>query len=192
MSDEVKASKTMKFSGESEDWAVWKTKFLTRARRRGHKNILIGVNIVPTDERAVIIEAQEGAEFKKATANCIALREQNLETYEDLMLAMTSDSVKGRVVFSIVEQCANEKFEDGDSRQAWVDLEDKFEAKNAPTRFILKEGIMSTAQAKFQDPEEFITDVESKVFGHANAGGKWDKDDTLEHICCAVTNAPCT
>ena len=113
MSEEVKASKTVKFSGEREDWAMWKTKFLTRARRRGHRNILKGIEIVPNDKDAKIIEAKSNQD---EVDECKKLRELNLEAHEDLMLAMTGDSIKDRVVFNVVEQCANEKFKDGDSR----------------------------------------------------------------------------
>ena len=86
---------------------MWKAKFLARARRRGYRDILKGIEKVPNDKNALVIEAQDGDEFKEARDKCIELRELNLEAHEDLMLAMMGDSIKGKVVFNIVEQCAN-------------------------------------------------------------------------------------
>ena len=53
---------------------------------------------------------------------------------------------------------------------------------------ILKDKLKAIQQVKFQDPEEFIADVEVKAAELKKADGKWDETDTLEHICCAVAN----
>ena len=42
---------------------------------------------------------------------------------------------------------------------------------------------------KFEDPEEFITKVETKALEYQKkAGDKRDEEDTLEHVCYAVYN----
>lgn len=105
-----------------------------------------------------------------------------------MMMAMTTNTVKGKVVFMLVDKCKTDKLVEGDSKMAWDALLDKFEVKNAPTCFTLKEKITNTRQDKFQDPEEFITEVESKVKDYKNAGGVWDDVTTLEHICYSVAN----
>ena len=106
------------------------------------------------------------------------------------MFAMSGNAKKGKVVFNIVSQGKDGKFKVGDFRAVWVDLEQKFEPDTAPSCLILKEELRNIKQVKFQDPEEFVTEVEAKALEHKKAGSKWDNDDTLEHVCHAVTN-PC-
>lgn len=48
--EEVNATKISKFSGEKDDWSIWKAKFLARARRVGYKDVLLGLEPVPTDK----------------------------------------------------------------------------------------------------------------------------------------------
>ena len=43
-------------------------------------------------------------------------------------------------------------------------------------------------QERFQDPDKFITSVETKAMELQKAGDKWDEIDTLEHVCYAVCN----
>lgn len=53
---------------------------------------------------------------------------------------------------------------------------------------ILKEELRIIKQVKFEDPEEFITKLETKALEYQKAGGKLDEEDTLEHVCYAVCN----
>ena len=180
---EVKVQKIIKFSGETEDWAVWKAKFLARARRLKYKVILTGDLQVPNDEDCKIVMAKSDKLAKEEKETCMKNRALNEEAYEDLLFAMPGDTDKGRVVFNIVHQEKDGDFEEGDSRAAWVKLLKKFEPDTAPNRLIIKDELRNIKQQKFEDPEEFVTKVESKALEYKKAGGKWDDDDTLEHVC---------
>ena len=59
----------------------------------------------------------------------------------------------------------------------------KFEPSSAPDCLMLKEELLGMKQAKFQNPEEFITELEDKVLEYQTAGGTWNDRETLEHIC---------
>ena len=72
--------------------------------------------------------------------------------------------------------------------EVWKKLLKKFEPNTAPNRLIIKEELRSMKQQKFQDPDEFITAVETKALELQKAGDKWDDEDTLEHVCYAVCN----
>ena len=82
--EEVKATKITKFSGEKEDWPIWRSKFLARARRLGHKGILKGTDKVSTDEKAELIAA-EGDSAKDEIEKCKKWRALDEDAHEDLI-----------------------------------------------------------------------------------------------------------
>jgi hypothetical protein len=64
MSDAEKVIHVIGFSrGEEIDWAVWEETFLARARRKGHKKILLGKETVSADAEFEAIS--DDAERKK-------------------------------------------------------------------------------------------------------------------------------
>ena len=134
---EVKVQKIIKFSGKTEDWEVWKAKFLARARRLKYKDILTGDLKVPNDEDCKILMAKSDKLAKDEKETCMKNRALNEEAYEDLIFAMPGNTNKGRVVFKIVHQEKEGDFEDGDARAAWVKLLKKFEPTTAPNHLII-------------------------------------------------------
>jgi len=48
---EEKNLKIIAFSGKQDDWKFWEVKFLTRARRKGFQEILLGTVEIPQDDK---------------------------------------------------------------------------------------------------------------------------------------------
>ena len=59
----------------------------------------------------------------------------------------------------------------GDAWLAWKEMKTKFEPSSAPDCLMLKEELLGMKQAKFQNPEKFITELEDKVLKYQAAGG---------------------
>jgi len=78
------------FNGKQAEWAVWETKFLAKANRRGFKKVLLGIDEVPKD-----LSDDEGK--KKQT-----LREANERLYEELLLSIDGNEKTARVAFNVV------------------------------------------------------------------------------------------
>ena len=95
MNDET--AKVIPFSGKAVDWPVWNEKFLARARRKGHKKISLGKDIVPDDtvNLNAIVDKNEKKEKKK-------LRKLNEDACKDLILSANGETEVGRVVFQLV------------------------------------------------------------------------------------------
>jgi len=63
-------------NGKQAEWAVWKTKFLAKANRRGFKKVLLGIDKVPKDSEEIDPSNDEGEKKQ-------SLREANERLYED-------------------------------------------------------------------------------------------------------------
>ena len=114
------------FSGKQNDWAIWKEKFIARARRKGYKEVLIGKKAVPPD--SVEIETKDEK----------LLRDANNVAYEDLILLIDGEQAAGRVAFNIVRGAKTSDLKDGDASLAWKRFSDKYEPKSAPSRLALE------------------------------------------------------
>ena len=47
------------FNGKQAEWAVWETKFLAKANRRGFKKVLLGIDEVPKDSEEIDLSDDE-------------------------------------------------------------------------------------------------------------------------------------
>ena len=115
----------------------------------------LGEVTVPTEA-----EVEEGtAAEKKAMRKLMTL---NVDAHDDLIPSMPEDSEAGRVVFGLVRGAKDD--------EAWKQLDNHIEP-------------LKLKQKHDEDHETFITQVEEKAPQHQNAGGQWDEETTLEHIC---------
>ena len=176
--------KIIPFSGKSVDWPVWSEKFLARARRKGYKKILTGKVKIPSDSED--LSSERDATVKKEKEK---LRDLNEEAYEDLILSISGETDVGRVVFQLVRGAKTSNLKDGDAREAWEQLEGKYEAKTAPSRLLLKREINNLRMKFKQDPEVYISTLEDLVLQYNQAGGHWEETETLEHICNTLPRA---
>jgi len=184
MFDETeKGIKIEPFSGKQIDWQVWSEQFLARARRKGFKDILRGKETVPSDgdfAKADLLN-EEGKRMKK-------LRDLNDLAYESLLLMIDGKSQGGKVAFKIVSGCKTDELSDGDAALAWKRLSKKYEPKTAPSRLMLKKRFnASVLRSARDDPDEWLTDLESLKDRLIEAGSRMDDDELLEH---ALNNLP--
>jgi len=80
------------FDGTKKQWKIWSTKFLARARRKGYKEILLGIEKAPKDNATTPLSTEEQK-----------LKDLNTLAYEDIILSIDGDKVNGRVAFRLVE-----------------------------------------------------------------------------------------
>ena len=180
MSNELKIGKIITFSGKRVEWPLWSEKFKARANRKGYKGILTGEtnHIVPPDN--VDISLEPDTDKKKWKQE---LRRLNEEAYEDLVLAVDGKTDVGRLVFQLIRSSKNKDYAEGSAREAWKRITDKFEPKKAPNRLQKKKKIQALKLKYGQDPDIYISVLEDMITQYVDAGGRWDDDETLEHIC---------
>jgi hypothetical protein len=94
------------FSGEKKDWERWTTTFLAKARLRGYRGVLVGVEIPPN------------MGSKDFDSFCL----MNDVAYAEILIACECD-----ICFSIINSSRTEVFPGGDARMAWQNLISKFE-----------------------------------------------------------------
>ena len=178
MADELKIGKVITFSGKKVEWPLWSEKFLARANRKGYKSVLVGTVTVPDDHEDISLETDKDKKKQK-----LELRRLNEEAYEDLVLAVDGKTEVGRAVFSLIKGSKTREFAEGSAREAWKRILNKFEPKKAPNRLQKKKKIQNLKLKYGQDPDIYISVLEDLVQQYRDAGGRWDEDETLEHIC---------
>ena len=137
------------FDGTKKQWKIWSTKFLARARRKGYKDILLGVETAPKDSAASPLSSADEK-----------LKELNTLAYEDIVLSIDGNKPNGRVAFRLVET-ATKDIADGNAREAWQKLSDKYQPDRAPNRVELKREFTNLKlKDASQDPDEWITELE--------------------------------
>ncbi len=178
MSEGLKIGKIITFSGKKVEWPLWSEKFLARANRKGYKSVLVGTDIVPDDHEDLSLETNKEVKRRK-----YELRRLNEEAYEDLVLAVDGKTEVGRLVFSLIKGSKSKDFAEGSAREAWKRIVNKFEPKKAPNRLQKKKQIQNLKLKYGQDPDIYISVLEDLITQYRDAGGRWDEEETLEHIC---------
>ena len=125
--------RVLMFSGEQNDWPIYGEKYLARAKKLGFKDILTGKEKVPNNTDAATLDPSNNADKAK-----IKLRELNERAYEDLLLSMDGETIKGKIAFRIVRGAKTSDIKDGDARQAWIRLEKKYDSKSVTKRLMLR------------------------------------------------------
>ena len=64
--------------------------------------------------------------------------------YEDLILSINGESAAGKVAFNLVKNCKTTEFPEGDCKQAWDLLVNKYAPKTAPSYIELKKTLLRT------------------------------------------------
>jgi len=154
MSDyELKYSKVIEFTGKKEDWAVWETKFLARARRRGFKDVLTGKTAIPPESESIDPDTEDGKTKEKA-------KEQNVLGYEDLMLSIKTDTDEGMITFQLIKNCVSDEYPDGNVMEAWKSLKNRFYSKTTTSKISLKREFQNMKMDKNENPETYVTKME--------------------------------
>ena len=144
--EELSLSKVILFDGTKKNWPMWKVKFMTRANRKGYKQLLTGDTDIP-DKGTV--DNDELKLLKKADL-----------AYEDMVMAIDGTKTQGKVVFNILHGSTSTNKPDGDCAVAWKRLNEKFEPKTAPNRLLLSKQYQNASLRAGADPSAFITYME--------------------------------
>ena len=92
--------KVIQFAGKAKDWAVWKGKFLAKAKRKGFKDALLGRVSIPKSTEKLDKRVESDKEK-------IIIKKLNELGYSALFLSF-ADSDAGNVAFQYVR---NSKFQ---------------------------------------------------------------------------------
>jgi gag-polypeptide of LTR copia-type len=96
------------FSGEKKDWERWSITFLAKSKLRGYRELLVGLEIVPT----------------KGVKGYDKFMQKNDFAFAELLISNKND-----VCLGLVDSSRSELMPEGDARLAWTNLVQKF----APT-----------------------------------------------------------
>lgn len=165
------------FSGKTNDWVVWKEKYLAKAKKKGYKDILVGDREIPEEQEQETkeeIRAREDAE------------DDNEEAYSDLILSM-ADTDAGNVAFSIIRNAKTKYLPDGDSALAWKNMEAKYSPKTAPTEMSLYNEFHSSKLQRGDDPDIWLCRLEDLRFRLEEMGTKMQDRIFLMHILNNLT-----
>lgn len=144
------AIRVITFSGEHRYFKIWKEKFEARAVRRRYEKILNGDDPIP---RSSVDDSTLTEEAKK-------IKDLNEEAFADLILSMDTETSGGRVAFGIVARTKRDEYKRGNARQAWKDLQEKYEPTTAPTMSKLSQQYQNARLKEGNDPDVYITYLE--------------------------------
>jgi len=109
---EEKNLKVIVFSGKQDDWKFWEVKFLARARRKGFREILLGKETIPKDDKK--FDLNDAKEKVKSE-----IRDKNELAFEELLLSIDTSTGDGRVAFQAICCCKNDDYKNGYVADAW-------------------------------------------------------------------------
>ena len=170
--NDTKAIRIIQFSGEQGDWRMWSRKFLARAKIKGYKNVMIGKQVLP-------VEGSESDGLTEAERKIVALNEA---AYNDLLL-----SCKDEVSFGAVDEAITDKYPDGDSQVAWMNLLAKYEPRTSASKVELKKKFADSKLEEGQDPDAWITELERTRQLLKDIGYTMDDEDFMIHILNNLT-----
>jgi hypothetical protein len=155
------------FSGEKKDWERWSTTFLAKARLRGYRNLIIGVEIPPN-------------KGSKDYENYVL---KNDVAYAEILIACECE-----ICFGIINSSRSETLPDGDAKLAWDNLIAKFEPRTKSSLIQLKKQFLDNKLRDLnQDPDQWIQSLESMQRKLQILGHKISEMDMIIHILQNLT-----
>ena len=146
--------KYIPWKGKKEEWYTWHKTFLVRAMTCGYHGILVGLELVPSDEVAKTLAGlTEMTSVQKKKFNNYKL---NIRAYADLLQCCTQDLVS----FGIVDAAKDKELSNGNSKLAWKRLSEQFARRNNVEKMKLIKQLNESCMGKREDPDEWITNLE--------------------------------
>jgi hypothetical protein len=143
---DLSSIRVIPFYGNSEEWATWSEKFLTKARRYGFKDALLGMVRIPKTDEDYEMESEEGKKLMIAA-------DMNELAYTELILSIDDKTSNGKVAFNLVKGFKNRDYADGNAAMAWERLRNKFEPQSAPSLVKREKQFRQCALNMGQDPD---------------------------------------
>ena len=181
MTSEEKSLRIIELSGSTQDWDIWSEKFKARGKRKGYVKLLTGKAKAPTQTEFNAAESGSSEDDKKVKK----LGELNELGYEDLILSINGSTKAGKVAFNLVKNCKTEDFPEGNCKQAWDRLVNKYSPKTTPSYISLKKDFTNSAlESPESDPDKWITELESlrAEMDAVNISGKINDMDFMIHV----------
>jgi hypothetical protein len=114
------------FCGKVDEWPIWCKKFLSKAKRFGFKDLLLGRLAIPRLDE----EFDNLSEIGMEKSRIIKLNEI---AYTELIISIDVKTSSGKTAFNIVKSCKTKDHPDGNAASAWEKLKNKYEPVSAPT-----------------------------------------------------------
>ncbi len=155
---EEKSMRIIKFCGKQADWDGWPEKFLSWAKHRRYKGLLLGRDKVQIQEQLKLAEASNSDSHKKI----LKLGELNELAYEDSVFLINHTTSSGKVAFSLIKNSKSGDFPKGNWNLAQEYLEKKNKPDTVPKLLKLeKENTNNSLEDTSKDPDKWITEWES-------------------------------
>ena len=172
--NDLKAIRTLPWSGKEEDWQMWSQKFIMRGMLKGYLKIMDGSVSAPDQsidiDNLVHEDGTNATEDEKEAAR--KARKLNNDGYVDLIFAM--QDVKS---FNLVQE------NEGMLYGAWTALKDEFEPSTGSDIVRLtKEFANSKLENAKLDIVEWLTDLEHKRQRLKLAGKVIEDLDFMTHV----------
>ena len=128
---------------------MWSRKFLARAKIKGYKAVLMGVENSPRANAMLDL-------VEESQATQIELRNMNELAYSELLLACQEE-----VCFSAVDKAVTTEQPERLASLAWANLTARYKPKTLAKKIELKqEFIKSKLESMDTNPDEWIIDLE--------------------------------
>ena len=181
----------LEFDGDKTSFKFWSAKFLAKSGRSKYKPILTGDKVIPSSSEYDTAVAVEEATRNADQKSIVERYEASILAYDDLLLSMNSTTSSGRVAFGIVDGCKTTANPDGNARQAWTRLNEKYAPTNAPSYIELEKKFAEMELTSCDtDPDKFITNLEALMvqMNKTSIPGKSNKSETdlILHIMANV------
>lgn len=180
-STHLKKILVLDFDGKANNWEGWSEKFLARAKRKGYKELLMGTKAIPT---------KDALAADQVDPKDVEIGDLNEEAFEDIILSIDHSKPTGKIAFSLVRNCKNSDFPEGNCKLAWDRLIAKYAPHTAPSLLKLKKQFAnSVLRNAGTPPDEWITELETlrNDMDQIDIATKMSDLDFLIHI---INNLP--
>ena len=88
---EEKSIQYIPWKGKKEEWYTWHKTFLVRAMTRGYHGVLVGLEEVPTDDKAKVLASTASTNLTSDQKNQYNNYKMNTRAYADLLQCCIQD-----------------------------------------------------------------------------------------------------
>ena len=165
------------FSGKSNEWKTWKTRYISRLVIMGIFYVLDEDLMIPDDNYEIIEDTDLNTTIEQ-------IKNDNLFLYADIMM-----SIEDPELINMLSMCRTEGQKNGNSKMEWKKLNDKFEEPNMMDMLEKLKEINTNQMSPDDNPDEWITKMEGLRFElwskHGEETFRYDKK-FLKHLIMMI------
>ena len=155
-----KSIRVIEFSGKKSDYHMWAAKVLAAGARKGYDKIWDGRVPIPSQREFTIASATAEANRTVDEKAAIVSYDLNSMAFSELLLSISGATSYGKVAFAEVDGSRTTENPDGDARQAWDRLVNKYAPQNAPSFVKMEMDYVNSKLAEGKNPDIWITRLE--------------------------------